>query len=667
MLEMPKMETNDLKQVHIENRRYLGSKARLLDFIHKVVAENCESVRSVADIFAGTGNVAWSFNDASTKVIVNDILESNHISYEAWFGSEAVDERKINELIEAYNQSTPTNENYFSKNFSGTYFSRENCLKIGFIRDDIESRFKSGEINQRERAILITSLIYAMDHIANTVGHYDAYRMNGDLSKRLVLEPLALPSSQTNENNEIFCEDANELVKKINVDLVYIDPPYNSRQYCDAYHLLENVAEWTKPEVYGVARKMKRPASLKSKYCMQKAPLAFDDLVQHISAKYILVSYNNMGKKGAGRSQAKISDEDIVSSLSKKGKVLVFSTDFNQFTAGKTHIENHQERLFLCKVGVFDESNKTGEEENAENGLAKSPLNYTGGKYRLLSQLLPRFDTSSVRFVDLFGGGFNVGANVPQENVIYCDKQKEVTRLIKLIYKIPYKTLVSNISATIQKYGLSDTTANGYEFYGCESNSGVGSFNKPHYEQLRADYNKLEESEEKDLLLLTLVFYSFNNQIRFNGDGFYNMPVGKRDFNSRARKNLHDFSAKIKEKTIKFYSCDFTKIGSKLDEDCFVYCDPPYYLGIASYNESDGWTEQDENRLLAFLSELDSRHIHFALSNLIEHHGKKHTILTDWVAANRFNTYYVKSKYSNSNYHIKDKSQPSVEVLITNY
>ena len=95
--------------------------------------------------------------------------------------------------------------------------------------------------------------------------------------------------------------DSNELVRKIYADLVYIDPPYNSRQYCDAYHLLENVARWEKPQVFGVARKMDR-TKLKSKYCTKNATKTFEDLIRNLNCKYILFSYNNMATKGNDRS-----------------------------------------------------------------------------------------------------------------------------------------------------------------------------------------------------------------------------------------------------------------------------------------------------------------------------------------------------------------------------
>ena len=113
--------------------------------------------------------------------------------------------------------------------------------------------------------------------------------------------------------------------------------------------MLENVARWEKPKVYGVAKKMDR-SKLKSRYCTKSATEAFEELIANISAKYILLSYNNMAKKGNGRSNAKISDDDIIRVLSKKGEVKVFSESYKPFTTGKSNIAKNEERLFLCTV-----------------------------------------------------------------------------------------------------------------------------------------------------------------------------------------------------------------------------------------------------------------------------------------------------------------------------
>jgi len=335
-----------VKTTYINSRRYLGNKYKLLPFITFVVAENCGDVNSVADIFAGTGAVASAFTDK--LLITNDNLYSNYISHLAWFSPLGYSQAKIEEIISYYNGLHVTGDNYISDNFADTFFGREDCRKIGFIREDIELRSAHGEINERERALLITSLLYAADKIANTCGHYDAFRQGVAFGKKLELS-VPLPDENPNTGNRCYNEDANALVKRISVDLMYIDPPYNSRQYCDAYHFLENVARWEKPKVSGVARKMDRKI-LKSDYCTNKAAAAFEDLIQNISSRYILLSYNNMAQKGDGRSNAKISDEDIKRILSVKGEVKIFTHNYKPFSAGKSDIGEHEERLFLCIV-----------------------------------------------------------------------------------------------------------------------------------------------------------------------------------------------------------------------------------------------------------------------------------------------------------------------------
>ena len=336
-----------LKIGEIQNRRYLGNKFKLLDFIKEVIDQHCSRIETIADIFSGTGAFASAFTG---KIITtNDLLYSNYLCNLAWFGSENVRLNFLSCLIEEYNQNKKFEENYMTENFSDTYFSKIDCSKIGFIREDIERQFIAGAITERERAILIASLIYAMDKIANTCGHYDAWRRGAIFDRRLILPVLNVPE-KNNVNNRCFNEDANELVSHIKADLIYIDPPYNSRQYSDTYHLLENLARWEKPPVYGVARKPDRK-NWKSAYCTLKATSAFEDLIKNCKAKYILLSYNNMARKGDERSNARIADEDIFRILNEKGSVQVFSKTYRTFTTGKSNILGNEERLFLCKVG----------------------------------------------------------------------------------------------------------------------------------------------------------------------------------------------------------------------------------------------------------------------------------------------------------------------------
>lgn len=328
----------------IQNRRYLGSKQRMIKFIDSVVKNNTTDIKTVADIFGGTGVVANLFRRQGKKIIINDLLYSNYISYQTWFGDQPVNYKYIKSLIAYLNTLQSPEENYVSRNFGNKYFSVENARKIGEIRGKID---QLQGLNEREYSFLLTSLLYAMDKVANTVGHYDAYRRKMDTFTPLELK---VPKLNNNNNNEIYKQDANDLVKNIQADLVYIDTPYNSRQYGDSYHLLENIMEWEKPEVKGIAKKMVDRSHIKSDYNTVKAPAAFKDLIENINSRYILVSYNNMAQKGSGRSNAKISNEEIVSILQEKGKVSVFSTDFNAFSTGKSNINNHKELLYFCEV-----------------------------------------------------------------------------------------------------------------------------------------------------------------------------------------------------------------------------------------------------------------------------------------------------------------------------
>ena len=292
-----------MEKFKIYNRRYLGSKYKLLEFIEKIVQENTKNCKIFLDLFAGTGVVADYFNK-KYDVVLNDLLKCNYISYECFFSDLEYNEKKVMDIIEKYNKKYVKKENYYSKNFKNTYLNEKNLKKVGFIRDDIDSLFDKEVINKRERAILITSLVYAVDKIANTVGHYDAYRKNGDLEKELILKFPQI-ENKNNRNNKIFCMDANELVKELKADIVYIDPPYNSRQYSDAYHFLENIATNNKPEVFGVAKKMDR-THIKSKYCLSSAKKTLEELVENISAKYILFSYNNTQQKANSRSNGRM-------------------------------------------------------------------------------------------------------------------------------------------------------------------------------------------------------------------------------------------------------------------------------------------------------------------------------------------------------------------------
>ena len=347
--------TKELKEIpydkfSISNRRYMGSKTKLLPFIENSIKEVIGEYSSFVDIFSGTGVVGHHFNKADVKVISNDLLYSNYVTNYAFLSPEPFDYQKIDKILMEFNE-IQGRENYFSKHFGDKFFSNNIAKKIGTIRENIEKLHKKSEINFREKTILITSLIYAFDKIANTCGHYDAYRGNTEFKEKLILKHLNI-FHQKNDENEIYNQDSNTLFNDLEyeVDIVYADPPYNSRQYSSLYHLVENLARWEKPEVEGKASKMKNRKQFNSKYCNKTAIETFEELISNVKAKYFILSYSDMGTKGNDRSNARMSDKDIIKIMKAKGKLTIKDMPHPAFSTGKSKIDNHKERLFICEL-----------------------------------------------------------------------------------------------------------------------------------------------------------------------------------------------------------------------------------------------------------------------------------------------------------------------------
>jgi DNA adenine methylase Dam len=225
------------------------------------------------------------------------------------------------------------------------------------------------------------------------------------------------------------------------------------------------------------------------------------------------------------------------------------------------------------------------------------------------------------------------------------------------------------IDDVIARYGLSRSTEHGYEFYGCESSAGLGNYNRELYFKLRADFNAKNFDYSYYIMLYVLIVYAFNNQIRFNSKGEFNLPVGKRDFNDKMKSKLCAFIDRLQDGNYKFTCKDFREAVDidKLTENSLVYCDPPYLITCATYNEQDGWNEQCERDLYELLDMLNGQHIKFALSNVLTSKGKTNEILTEWLAKRNYRTIHLAYSYSNSNYQTKNKTDSADEVLIINY
>ena len=334
-----------VKENHIQlhNRRYIGNKHKLIEWIFSIINKEC-SGNSFADVFAGTGVVSAVATKHFKKVLLNDFLHSNYIIYRAFFGKEAWDKNKIDGIIKSYNNiySGDLEDNYFSKNFGGKFFSNNSAKIIGFIRENIEEN--KNNLTEREYFMLIASLLYTADKIANTVGHFDAYFKKDFVNDSFFMKPIDPIDTQ---EISIFQEDTNVLAKKIKADVVYIDPPYNSRQYSRFYHVLETLTKWDKPKLYGVA--LKPDPENMSDYCRANAKEKFAELVRDIDAQFLVVSYNNTYDSKSNSSKNKITLQEIEKILQAKGKTKVFEKNYKHFNAGNTNFNNHKEYLFVTK------------------------------------------------------------------------------------------------------------------------------------------------------------------------------------------------------------------------------------------------------------------------------------------------------------------------------
>ena len=238
--------------------------------------------------------------------------------------------------------------NYYLDNFKNTYLSNDNLKVVNFIRNDIAKKKEFSEINGRESNVLITILLFAIDKVAKTTGHYDAFLKNDKNEYKKI--KFEMPEIE-NIKKEITIDrlNANDFVRKYSADIVYLDPPYNSRQYSDLYHFLENIAENKQPELFGKTKKFDR-AKIKSDYCTAKAEDQFEDLIENIKAKYIILSFNNT-ESASGKTNVRISRDKIEEVLSKKGDLKIYEKDYNAYTTGKTKLKE----LFLTSIvyGIF--------------------------------------------------------------------------------------------------------------------------------------------------------------------------------------------------------------------------------------------------------------------------------------------------------------------------
>lgn len=697
--------------------RFIGSKVLLLEEIDKVIKENIrDNSKIFCDIFSGTSCVGRYFKKDYT-IISNDLMYFSYVLQRATIQNNKLPKftklkkKGINdpiEYLEKYDISKINfrdNEYFVSNNYAPSekcermYLTQENANRIDFIRLQIEEWKTKNLITENEYFYLLGCLIESIPFVSNITGTYGAYLKHWDNRALGTLEVERLDVTDNKHKNKCYNRNSNELIKEIKGDILYIDPPYNERQYVPNYHVLETVALNDYPEIKGVTG-LRDYTDKKSKYCVKKSVKEeFEELIANAKFKHIVISYSTDGimtieeieailKKHCKEDTYKLYkvpyrkykskhiqitdklselifyiEKEVVKEKKVKPKTVKDKSKVQELkevaVTGLAEINTiSNEEIFTRfiqtsldeKLGIKSTQNKkVKKEKKPKDNFIKSPLNYVGGKYKLLKQIVPYFPNNINTFLDLFTGGLNVGINVRANKTIANDYNHFIIDIFKEFKEKSKEEVLNHIEGRIKEYKLSKTNEDGFL-------------------KFREFYN----NNKTPLDLYTLVCFSYNYQYRFNNKLDYNNPFGRNrsQFSNELKKKLEMFLDELKAKDIEITCQDYINFYDyKYENNDFVYCDPPYLITTGSYNDGNrgfkNWGEKEEKELLKFLDHLNSLNVKFALSNVLEHKGKSNDILKEW--AKKYTVIELNHNYANSSHNTSNENGESREVLIINY
>ena len=613
--------------------RFIGNKEPIVNEIKNLLKEEglLNKKLKLFDAFCGTGAVSDSLKD-SFDLVINDLLSWCVIYTSGRITAETCKFKKLGfDPFEFLNSSKQSKKGFFYKTYSPggskrMYFSPENASRIDYFRDSIEKWKQSNLINQDEYSYLLASLIESISFVSNTAGVYGAFLKHWDprskkpISFQRVVSKNSKPLKLKSYNDKI-----ENIIGEIDCDVLYLDPQYTQNQYGTQYHLLETLVLNDNPSVSKITGS--RPTTpMRSDWSkMYKAHILFDQIIAKTKAKYIIFSYSTDGF---------MSKSFIEASLKRYGKDGTYKCrkiSYNKYTNFKSRgKKEHFEYLFFI------------ERKDASEIHYESPLNYTGSKAQIIQEIKKYLPKNIGTFVDIFGGGFNVGINSNADKIIYNDINHFVKDLVESFRMHDTYQYLLYVKKIIKKYGLKAEDATSYL-------------------KARNHYNSLPFEKRDSRFLYTIILYGFNQQIRFNGKHDFNNPVGMRWFNDKVLEKKMSFARAIKEKNISFSSFEYSHFLDKIKKDSFVYMDPPYRLTTGSYNDGkrgfNGWGLTDEMNLFAFADSLDKKSIPFMISYIVEHNGKTNTEFKNWVKFNHYRLVNIDKKNGNQ----RD------EVLIMNY
>ncbi|PZX46928.1 DNA adenine methylase [Algoriphagus chordae] len=583
------------------------------------------------DAFCGTGAVADSVK-SKFNLVVNDMIKWSVIYTNGRLVSPDCTFEKLGfDPFEFFNSNSETRQNFFYKNYSPggserMYFSPENAGRIDYFRETIEQWKNQELINNSEYSFLLASLIESISFVSNTAGVYGAFLKHWDPRAK---KPIIFQRVESNNSKHLGITTLNgkieDLIENVECDILYLDPPYTQNQYGTQYHILQTLVLDDSPSISPITGS--RPTTpMRSDWSKDyKSHILFDKIIAKTKAKHIIFSYSVDGF---------LSKSFIEASLKRYGKVETYKCkkiSYSKYTNFKSRRgKEHFEYLFYV------------EKKDELEVKYESPLNYIGSKAKMIEEIKCYFPKRYSNFVDAFGGGFNVGINSKSNHTVYNELNHFVKDLVES-FKIndTYQYLLY-MRRIIKKYDLKKQDSDSYI-------------------KARNYYNSLPFEKRDPKLLYTIILYGFNQQIRFNGDHGFNNPVGMRWFNDKVLEKMISFSRIVKEKNIEFKNSDYSELNDVINNNSFVYLDPPYRLTTGAYNDGkrgfNGWGIEEERRLFEFVDSLNDKSICFMISYVMEHKGKTNNELKKWIESKGYRL-------------IKVNDVPGIqrkEVLIVNY
>lgn len=592
--------------------RYLGNKTSILGEIEALLNERglLDQKLIFFDAFCGTGSVADYFKQYY-DIKINDNLKWAVMYTQGRISSKKCKFEKLGfDPFNFLNNNKEIKNNFMYCNYSPgasdrMYFSAENAARIDYFREQIETWKNDSLITQNEYAYLLSCLIESVSLVSNTAGVYGAFLKKWDSR---ALKPIIFTCVDSfpceNKSLNIYNDKIENIIQDIECDILYLDPPYTQNQYGTQYHLLETLILNDNPSISRVTGSRKT-SPMRSDWSKDiKCHILFNKVIAETKAKYIVFSYNNDGF---------MSKDFIEATLKRFGKEDTYickKIPYKKYKNWKSANDNiHFEYLFFV------------EKKDKSDVIYESPLNYIGSKSKIVLDIKTHILKDKSEFYDLFGGGFNVGINMPHDHCVYVDINHFVKEIIESFYKYDTYNYISYIKKTIKKFNLAKADSESYL-------------------SIRDYYNNLPLEKRDPRLLFTIIMYGFQQQIRFNNNHNFNNPVGMRWFNDKVLEKLISFSRCIKERNCKFISGSYTNLENAISENSFVYMDPPYQLTTGAYNDGKrgfkGWNDILEDELFSFADRLTKRNIPFMLSYVIYHKGETNNNLLRWVEQNSY-------------------------------